>query len=91
MTTPPELAALRTQIDAIDQELWQLLARRFQVTAQVGQLKKEHQLAHRDGEREAAQLAALMTLADELNLDQSFVLRVQRLILDEVVHQHRLC
>ncbi|WP_203564099.1 chorismate mutase [Deefgea sp. CFH1-16] len=37
---PAELIALREQIDALDQQLFVLLAERFQVTAQVGELKK---------------------------------------------------
>jgi chorismate mutase len=39
-----ELDALRTRIDAIDEQIIQLLADRFRVTEEVGLLKKRYQL-----------------------------------------------
>jgi chorismate mutase / prephenate dehydratase len=40
MTIPPELAHLRTQIDAVDQELVALLQKRAQLACDVGEVKK---------------------------------------------------
>ncbi len=55
-TVPEELLRLREQIDALDEELLQVLSRRFQVTAQVGLLKATHGLDSLDEEREARKL-----------------------------------
>jgi chorismate mutase len=40
----PELDALRTRIDTIDEQIIRLLADRFRVTEEVGLLKKRYQL-----------------------------------------------
>ena len=84
-----ELLALRAQIDALDQQFFSLLAERFKVTAQVGALKKREQLPAQDVAREAAQLQKTADFAVQTGLDEQFALRVQRLILDEVVLQHQ--
>jgi chorismate mutase len=91
MSVPAELLALREQIDALDQQLFSVLAERFKVTAQVGQLKKQHQLPAQDATREAQQLQKTAALAAQTGLDPDFAQRMQRLILDEVVAQHKLC
>lgn len=91
MSASSELLALREQIDALDQQLFTLLAERFKVTAQVGALKKREQLPAQDVAREAAQLQKNADLAVQTGLDEQFALRVQRLILDEVVAQHKQC
>lgn len=91
MMVPAELLALREQIDALDQQLFAVLAERFKVTAQVGQLKKQYQLPAQDVVREAQQLEKTAKLIADAGLDTEFVLRLQRLILDEVVAQHKQC
>ncbi|WP_028450078.1 MULTISPECIES: chorismate mutase [Chitinibacter] len=91
MSVPAELLALRAQIDELDQQLFTVLAARFAVTAQVGQLKKQHQLPAQDADREAQQLAKTAALAAATGLDPAFAQRLQRLILDEVVAQHQQC
>ena len=91
MSTHSELLALREQIDALDQQLFTLLAERFKVTTQVGALKKREQLPAQDVAREAAQLQKTADLAAQTGLSADFALQVQRLILDEVVAQHKQC
>ncbi|WP_297574687.1 chorismate mutase [uncultured Deefgea sp.] len=91
MSVPAELLALREQIDALDQQLFVLLAERFKVTAQVGVLKKQCQLPAQDVARETAQLQKIQRLASETGLDPDWALRLQRLILDQVVMQHQQC
>ena len=43
-STEPDLAGLRSDIDDIDEELLQLLARRMEVSAQIGEYKKSHNI-----------------------------------------------
>ncbi|QLG89500.1 chorismate mutase [Chitinibacter bivalviorum] len=91
MSVPAELLALREQIDALDQQLFSVLAERFKVTAQVGQLKKQYQLPAQDVTRETQQLEKTAARAAQAGLDPEFAQRLQRLILDEVVLQHQRC
>jgi chorismate mutase/prephenate dehydratase len=52
-TTPPELLALRDQIDAVDRELLSLLNRRASLAGQVGELKRREGSVVFRPEREA--------------------------------------
>ena len=85
----PELQSLRAQVDAVDAQIVDLLASRFRITAQIGQLKAAHALNAVDPAREAAQEARFRALAHELGLKPDLVVRVFRNIIDEVVVQHR--
>ncbi|WP_373974253.1 chorismate mutase [Chitinibacter sp. SCUT-21] len=91
MSVPADLQALREQIDLLVQQLFAVLSERFKVTAQVGQLKKQHQLPAQDTNREAQQLEKTAARAAQTGLDPDFAQRLQRLILDEVVAQHQRC
>lgn len=53
---PPELARARASIDNLDAALVHLLAERFKITRQVGQLKASLGLAPADPAREEQQI-----------------------------------
>jgi chorismate mutase len=89
MTMNLELQALRVQVDAVDAQIVDLLASRFRITAQIGQLKAAHALNAVDPEREAAQEARFRALAQAHGLKPELVVRVFRSIIDEVVSNHR--
>ena len=67
-----ELARLRASIDNMDAALVHLLAERFKITQQVGELKAAHGLPPADPVREAQQIARLRALAEEARLDPEF-------------------
>jgi chorismate mutase len=83
-----ELQALRREIDAIDAELVQLLARRFEITGAVGRYKKQHGLAAVDESREQAQRESIRRLAREAGMCPEFAERFLRCVIDEVVRNH---
>ena len=82
------LQTLRSEIDRIDGQIVELLARRFAVTQQVGQLKAHHALPAVDAERESAQQLRYEQLAQENGLDPALVTGLFRDIIAEVVRQH---
>lgn len=86
---PDELLALREEIDRIDSELVALLARRFQVTAKVGELKARNHLDSVDPVREQEKLERLRSLAEDQSLNSEFILDMFQTIFDEVVKNHR--
>jgi chorismate mutase len=86
---PDELLSLRDQIDRLDDELLSVLAKRFEVTAQVGKLKAENGLDSVDEEREQQKLIDLQSLAEEKKISPDFVLNLFRMIFTEVVENHR--
>ncbi len=84
----PELDQLRQEIDAIDAGLLGLLAQRFQVTAQVGQVKAEVGLSAVDEQRERDQLARLQAKAGEMGLAPEFVAQLWRQVFAEAVRRY---
>ena len=85
---PAELAAARQRIDQLDGQLVELLASRFAVTRQVGQLKAERGLPEADPAREAKQLARIRALAEAAGVDPDLAAAILASIVAEVVRQH---
>ncbi|SDZ93341.1 bifunctional chorismate mutase/prephenate dehydrogenase [Alkalimonas amylolytica] len=86
MTQTPEqqaLTPLRQQIDAIDTELVQLLARRAQVTAEVGRVKQQFGLPVYMPAREQALLQARREQAEQHGLSPELVEDVLRRVMRE--------
>lgn len=86
---PKELLLLREHIDQIDEELLSALVRRFAVTAQVGELKAQHDLESVDPVRELEKHQRLQQMAQAKGLDGKFVQLLFQYIFDEVVKNHR--
>ena len=83
-----ELQRLRASIDNMDAALVHLLAERFKITQQVGELKAAHGLPPADPVREAQQIARLRTLAEEARLDPEFAEKFLSFVVAEVVRHH---
>lgn len=83
-----ELARLRETIDELDEQLIILLARRFQVTEQVGRLKARQQWQAQDSVRESQQEQRYLALAAQHGLNPVLILKVFRTVIDEVVCNH---
>ena len=84
-----DLRSLREKIDAIDEQLIELLAKRFRATDQVGQLKALAGMSAVDLEREQQQAQRHEMLATKNELSPVFAQQVFRLIIGEVVTKHR--
>lgn len=85
MSQTPEqaLAPLRQQIDALDSELVQLLAKRAKVTAEVGRIKQQFGLPVYMPEREQALLKARRQQAEASQVSPELVEDVLRRIMRE--------
>ena len=86
---PAELLAVREQIDALDRELLGLLAKRFELTHQVGLLKASKALEAVDATRESAKFAELSGLCEKHKLNPVLVTELFSKIMEEVVKNHR--
>jgi chorismate mutase len=84
-----ELLRLRMSIDNMDAALVHLLAERFKVTQQVGELKAAHGLPPADPTREAQQIARLRALAEDAKLDPEFAEKFLNFVVAEVVRHHQ--
>jgi chorismate mutase len=83
-----ELLRLRMSIDNMDAALVHLLAERFKITQQVGELKAAHGLPPADPVREAQQIERLRGLAVEARLDPEFAEKFLNFVVAEVVRHH---
>ena len=83
-----ELRRLRDSIDNMDAALVHLLAERFKITQQVGDLKARHGLPPADPQREAQQITRLRALAAEAKLDPEFAEKFLTFVVAEVVRHH---
>lgn len=85
VTTHPEVPAgidaLRGQIDRLDRELLELLAKRMAVVGQLAQEKRQHGARVRDPARERAVLESRRTQATELGLAPDHVESLFRVIM----------
>jgi len=78
----PEFAELRRQIDQIDSQILELVARRVEIVLQVGDYKRRHGLRVYDPERERRLLEHLASRAPS-PLDRETVRRVFERLVDE--------
>lgn len=82
-----QLDALRHQIDTLDSELLDLLARRMNVAVEIGRLKKEHNMPVLQPERYESLMKARVDEAATLGLDREFTSAILSAIHAESVNR----
>ncbi|MBQ5718480.1 MAG: bifunctional 3-deoxy-7-phosphoheptulonate synthase/chorismate mutase type II [Alistipes sp.] len=86
-TTTDNLNELRRQIDKLDDELLELLARRMKVSSEIGRYKKEHNMSVLQSQRYEDILARRARQAVELGMDREFMRSVMQAIHEESIRQ----
>ena len=84
-----ELNWLRAEIDELDDQLWETLAARMDVSARIGEWKKAHGVAPLQPERVKTISEKLRVKSEELGLDEAWMLRVWDLIHEESLKQQK--
>ena len=74
------LDKLRKEIDDIDSEILNLLAKRTDTVRKIGRLKREHHLEPLDEKRWKEVLESRLSLAYSLNLSSDFIKKIYDLI-----------
>ncbi|MBP3963904.1 chorismate mutase [Paenibacillus lignilyticus] len=82
------LDELRQNIDSIDNELVALLAKRFQLTEEVGHYKAIHNLQAQDASREAKQFLKIVQLSEAHGLNAAYATAIFRCVMDQVIARH---
>lgn len=86
-TTTENLNELRRQIDKLDNELLELLARRMRVSQEIGSYKKTHQMPILQAQRYEEILERRARQATELGMDREFMRTVMQAIHEESIRQ----
>ena len=85
--TTENLSILRRQIDQIDNELLDVLARRMQVSRDIGRYKKEHRMPVVQAARYNDVMSSRIKSGVEMGMDAEFMKSVLLAIHDESVRQ----
>ncbi len=83
-----DLNVLRQKIDDIDDQITELISRRFKITDEIGLLKACNDLPALDKSRENQILSRLAEKSELLSLNPDLIGSIFRLILSEVVLKH---
>lgn len=86
-STTENLTLLRQQIDRINDELLELLAKRMRVTCEIGQYKKEHKMPVIQQTRYNDLMERLVKNGEELGLTEDFIRQILVAIHEESVRQ----
>lgn len=81
----PELDALRTDIDQIDTELIDLLAKRMEISKKIGEYKKAHNMMVVQLGRHDAIMKSRVDMGERLGLPRLFTGKIMSLIHEESV------
>lgn len=85
--TTEDLSVLRNQIDDLDNELLQLLAKRMRVSREIGHYKLEHDMPILQTQRYDHILSDRVTQGERMDMSGDFVKRVLEAIHSESVRQ----
>ena len=83
------LDELRQNIDQVDREMIELLAKRFQLTEEVGIYKAIHKLSAQDPSRESKQFDKITKLANSKELNPEYAAAIYRCLMDVVIARHK--
>ena len=82
-----KLEELRTEVDKIDGELLQILARRMEIIDEIGDYKKENKITILQMKRWAGIINDRLSQGTHLGLDSDFLTRLLNLIHHESIHR----
>lgn len=85
--TTENLTLLRQQIDQIDNELLEVLAKRMRVSREIGQYKKEHRMPAVQAGRYNDIMRTRVKLGEEMGMSADFMKTILLAIHDESVRQ----
>lgn len=89
-TTTEDLRQLRGQIDDLDTQLLDMLAKRMRVCREIGTYKKEHNLTVLQSKRYGEMVDSRSAEADRLQMSPEFITHIFELIHEESVRQQLL-
>ncbi|NOX84542.1 MAG: bifunctional 3-deoxy-7-phosphoheptulonate synthase/chorismate mutase type II [Chlorobi bacterium] len=87
ITFQNKLEKMRTEIDKLDGELLQILARRMEIIDEIGEYKKEHRITILQMKRWAGIIRDRLAIGLNLGMEESFLKRLLNLIHNESIQR----
>lgn len=84
------LEELRLKIDKCNRDIVNCLKERFEITREIGKFKAENSLPPCDKAREVELINNMKKLAKESNLKLEMVEEIFKIIMKEVVEEHKI-
>ena len=89
--TTENLTAFRRQIDGIDEQLFELLAKRMRISKEIGVYKKEHNMPILPSPRYSEILESTRSsMGEQMDLSPDFVKEILKEIHEESVRQQMI-
>ena len=88
--TTENLAELRREIDGIDEQLLELLAKRMRISREIGIYKKEHNMPILQSPRYSEILEKRSNMGEQMELNTDFVKNILKNIHEESVQQQMI-
>ena len=88
--TTENLSELRRQIDCIDEQLLELLAKRMRISLEIGIYKKEHNMPILQSPRYSEILEKRSNMGEQMDLNTEFVKEILKNIHEESVRQQMI-
>ncbi len=88
--TTENLSQLRNQIDSIDEQLLELLAKRMRISREIGVYKKEHNMPVLQSPRYSEILEKRASMGQSMDLSTEFVKEILKEIHEESVRQQMI-
>ncbi|SEA25032.1 bifunctional 3-deoxy-7-phosphoheptulonate synthase/chorismate mutase type II [Psychroflexus halocasei] len=86
-----EILRLRSKVDVVDDQIFEAISKRMKIVDQIGELKKENNVAIFQPERWNAILDRLTAYAKDIDLSEDFTNRFLKAIHQESIqHQHKI-
>ncbi|MBR2141168.1 MAG: chorismate mutase [Rickettsiales bacterium] len=82
------LEQLRAEIDRSNKEIVFAIAKRFQLTRKVGELKRQNNLQSKDKSRELKVIENVRLLAKESGIDEDMIENIFSIVMKQVVKEH---
>lgn len=83
------LSQLRSEIDKIDTELLEILARRMEIIKEIGEYKKQRNITILQSDRFREMINDRLQRAEKYNLDKNFLLKLLQQVHKESVRQQQ--
>ena len=88
--TTENLTELRRQIDSIDEQMLELLAKRMRISREIGVYKKEHNMPILQAPRYSEILEKRSNMGEQMDLNTEFVKEILKEIHEESVRQQMI-